>query len=108
MTGDAGLTAHHDKISQLATAGNTHLRSNQATSANVNVMCYLAEIINLCACTNNGVGSSPPIDAGIGAHFHIVFDNYGAKLRNFFMIWRARRKPKSVLPNAYTRVHDYV
>ena len=85
MSGNTGLSGKHDVFAELATAGNAHLRDEQAAFANFDVVRDLDEVINFRAFADDRRAERAAINRHARADFHVVADEHISNLRHFAM-----------------------
>ena len=81
VLGDSGLTADHHKVADLDRTRNPNLRGDGAVPTDTDVMSDLYQVIETGARTNHRVAQRTAVDRGVGADFHVVFQDHTAELR---------------------------
>ncbi len=87
-------------------ASNAHTTSHGRVCADLHVVPYLYQVVQLDAVPYNGVLQRTPVNACIGSDLHIIANTNRPKLFNFFPPAIMRRKTESVSTNHHAGVQD--
>lgn len=82
MPGQATLPSQDDVVAQLGAAGNAHLSHDQAVGSGAHAVANLHQIVDLGAAANTGLANGGPVDGGVAAHLHAVFQHHPARLQH--------------------------
>src|SRR5579884_526341 len=107
VVGKAHLPAHHDKISNLAAAGDAGLAGYQTMPPDANVVGNLDEIVDLGAFSDHGVTSRTAVDRAVGADFHVILNDDSATLGYFLMTLPPRQIAEAVLSDPGAWMNDH-
>jgi hypothetical protein len=83
MIRDAHLPADHDMMTKRTRAGNSGLRGDHRMHANLHVVSYVDEVIELHAFRDARVAQRAAIDSGVCANLHVIADLHDAYLGKF-------------------------
>ncbi len=78
---DAGIGCNPDIIVYHIGTGHVHAAGYHYIATYLIVMSNVAQVIDFCMITNDRIGQSPSVYAGIGSHFHIISNYQPAYLR---------------------------
>ena len=97
MTGKSCLAANHDVAAQFAAAADACLPGNHRMAAHFHIVCNLHQVVEFAALPDDGAANGGPVNAGVGAYFHIIFYHHIPGLRYFLVALSfLRRKAKSI------------
>src|SRR6185312_808354 len=109
MAHNAYLASNHAIAAYFGRACHTRLGCNYRIFSYLYIVAYLYQVIQLNSFMYNGGTHSSPVDSGIRAYFHIVFNNHIAYLRHFaIVVFVIGYKSESVRAYYYTRMQGAV
>src|SRR5688572_11556704 len=85
MARHAHLTRNRDIVLNDRTAGNADLTRRQPASTNRATVRGLREVIDSGARPDPRLADGRAIDSAVCADFHVIFNDYTAELRDFFV-----------------------
>ena len=96
MSGQAHLASGHAALAELGRAGHAALRGHHRIGADLAVVAYLDEIVELHAAAYPGRPHHGAVDGGVGAYLHVVGYVYVARLRYLLIAVVGRSETEAV------------
>src|SRR3954451_4185935 len=81
MIGHANMSGQNCIVAYARAAGNADAGHDQAPLADLHVMAYLDQIVELGTASDDRIVNAPAVDTGIGANLHILLQHAAAEVR---------------------------
>src|SRR6185369_15593761 len=84
VVGNADLPAHNRVLTDHAASRHAGLRCDHYVLAHLDVVTNMHQVVNFCSAADARLLERAPIDRGIGANIHVIFNFKASDLRELF------------------------